>query len=224
MKIGCQNHYGQCPKRRRFYTNHGLLLFFSSLMLIILGCGDTKQATSQKQSIDTTALTANSTELRSNSKPAATETNFSIDPCALITEADAESITAEPVNPPLQETLEDPAGKSCRYFTQQSAAQSRAVEISVWESNNLKQGLYGWPADEHFERFKNGHKNSGKNFEPLHGLGDDAYYWGSYVYALKGPYVLMVSARGYGSGGADTDAKNKEATIRAATLAINKVH
>ncbi len=223
-KFALKNH--RQSMARRFFHVDASLLFLMFIMLITMGCGNSEQSSSQEKASESAMATKEPSDQsgsQAESTPVVRETTFSIDPCALITKADAEALAAGPMNEPLQDHLEDPAGKGCRYFSAKDSNQSRAVEITVWESNNLKQGLYGWPADKHFARFKAGHKNTGKNFEQLQGLGDDAYFWGSHVHALKGPYVLMVSARGFGSGGADSDAKNKESTIKAATLAIGRV-
>jgi len=226
MEIFGQNRHHQHRMARKIFHLDNFLLFSMFIMLIIMGCGNSEQAPNEGKTSESAIATKEPSDpsgSQAESPPVAMEITFSIDPCALITKTDAEALAASPMNEPLQDHLEDPAGKGCRYFTTKDSNHSRTVEITVWESNNLKQGLYGWPADEHFARFKAGHKNAGKNFEQLKGLGDDAYFWGSHVHALIGPNVLMVSARGFGSGGPNSNAKNKEATIKAATLAIGRL-
>ena len=220
-----QNHNHAVTQTFLFFD--GFLLFPMFMMLMIMGCGNTDQSSHEGKpsdlAVETTSEHSQQPSSQVDAPSAAMGPTFSADPCVLITKSEAEALAGGPMNDPLQDDLPDPAGKGCRYFTTKESNLSRAVEISVWESTNLKQGLYGWPADEHFARFKAGHKNAGDNFDQLQGLGDDAYFWGSHVHALKGPYVLMVSARGFGSGGADSDAKNKEVTIKAATIAIGKL-
>jgi len=220
-----QNHNHAVTQTFLFFD--GFFLFPMFMMLMIMGCGNTDQSSHEGKpsdlAVETTSEHSQQPSSQVDAPSGAMGPTFSADPCVLITKSEAEALAGGPMNDPLQDDLPDPAGKGCRYFTTKESNLSRAVEISVWESNNLKQGLYGWPADEHFSRFKAGHKNAGDNFDQLQGLGDDAYFWGSHVHALKGPYVFMVSARGFGSGGADSDAKNKEVTIKAATLAIGKL-
>lgn len=199
----------------------GVCLILS--VLIAVGCG-TRATDDQSNPEDKNNVpSARAKTEAAETLDAAKQPVFTVDPCALITKSDAEAIAGGPMNEPLQDISEDPAGKGCRYFSTPESAMSRAVEINVWESDNLKRSMYGWPADEYFSRFKAGHENAGGDFEQLQGLGDDAYFWGSNVFILKSKYVLMVSARGFGSGGEDTERKNKEASIKAAQIAVGRL-
>lgn len=212
-------------KQAQLIISRSLLLkiCFILSVLIAVSCGtnatdDQYRPEVKNNSPNASAITEDAGPLDASKGPV-----FTVDPCVFITKSDAEAIAGGPMNEPLQDESQDPAGKSCRYFSTQESNLSRAVEIQVLESDNLKMSLYGWPADEYFSHFKAGHKNAGDDFEQLQGLGDDAYWWGSNVFVLKGKYVLMVSARGFGSGGEDTEAKNKEATIKAAHIAVGRL-
>jgi len=146
---------------------------------------------------------------------------FTADPCELVTSADAVAFLGGPVAPPYTEQSEDPAGKFCRYFTTQESDLSRIIEFKLYESDNLKASLYEWDANEYYSRFKTAHAAARpEGIETIGGVGDDAYYDGSMIRVLKGKYVLQISARGFGSGGEDTDKKNREATINVAKKAV----
>ncbi|HWQ99517.1 MAG TPA: hypothetical protein VN397_01565 [Candidatus Methylomirabilis sp.] len=189
-----------------------MLLLFAALVALGAGCG----------AQPATPLQPSAAEPAAPGQP--DEMVFTVDPCALITADDAKQILGGTVSPAFTDQSVDFGSRHCRYTTTRESELSRIIEFTVHESDNLKKSLYELPANEYFARLKTAHFASNpEETGQLSGIGDDAYWDGSMIRVLRGNYLLNLSARGFGSGGEDTDQKNREATLKAIKLVLERL-
>lgn len=193
-----------------------LCITITMVALLGAGCASTKEfVTPQEQTPTPSGASETSADVVNDSGDYVP--TYTVEACDLIPAEEASSLLGGALIPTYTEEGGDPAKKFCRYTTSQESDVSRSLEISVYESENLKNSLYEWPADEYFQRFKAGHMNVPDQFEQLQGIGDDAYLWGDTAQVLKMPYILWISARGF------PGEQNKKESIKAAQKALEQL-
>jgi len=141
------------------------------------------------------------------------------DPCTLVTKEEAEGLLGEPVLNPIREdgefSLVDIAGLSagCRYTSKSSPTKAVAVGINRSRTGSASESVQLW------EALKSSAK-VGTTFQPVPGLGDDAYslYVARtdtfIVYAKAGTAWLTISVRGMPNTAAAVQARSREAVRR----------
>lgn len=151
------------------------------------------------------------------------EGKFTIDPCALITKADAESILGGPLVKPIRSSVIDPDGASCSYYTDKSKGPSRELIIIVLESDNIQKSGYNSDAKEYFAYTK---KIFHPDAETVPNLGDSAFWSFRSIEVLKGDTVLDIHVQGFDEGLADIESsgpKDRKVILDAASLAVSRL-
>jgi len=120
----------------------------------------------------------------------ANEGSAGYDPCALVTKADAEAILGEPLDPAKNETSPVLGNKSCSYVaTSQSSMKMANIylgPLSLGSEPDMWNGT------------KKMWRNTGKEIQPVAGLGKDAFLEPSGILqVLTSKCILVISVNGF---------------------------
>ncbi|MFA4874225.1 MAG: DUF3558 family protein, partial [bacterium] len=195
-------------------------------ILALVGCETSKTGTTttEQEGVVTSAETggeAGAAATEGGSETATTETAAvaakNYDPCALVTQAEAEAALGIALKISKHETTPpsgNPLGQKICYYEDASGKEMKFVQISINEGalfvDNLKQSNYGVA-----ELYK-GVKDAIQNAVAVPGVGDDAVYGGSglklgagVTTLVKAKGVMMNVTVGLGLGNTDDDAHIK---------------
>jgi hypothetical protein len=124
------------------------------------------------------------------------------DACGIYTPADASALLQESVSEGISRTTTFPAGDSCRY-TFQKNGDSYGIQVRVCESAAIKEeGIYASAADV-IARQVRAHqaKNTADGkFRLIPNLGDEAFWNGTDLFALKGDILLIIKVNAFLAG------------------------
>lgn len=117
-----------------------------------------------------------------------------IDPCELVTRADAEQLLGVRVKPAeRRKTVLMATGRQCRYTAAPTASSTEAVqsiELTVYDNATIRAYDPMFKnAGDYFRRDMNALRHSGTRLVPMPGLGEEAYW-------QPGPDLLHVLDRG----------------------------
>jgi hypothetical protein len=151
-----------------------LTLLLACCLLAFAGCGKSPSSTSGTQ--EKSAGTQQSAKGK-------------IDPCALITKAEAEAALGEPVGEPQCDTSASPTGQALCVYS--SSTSDRFVQISVTETSAMAETLrvQGESAGTIYRATKD-------NYEPVTevpGIGDDAFWGVPGLHVLKGDVYVCIA-------------------------------
>jgi hypothetical protein len=179
-------------------TRFFLPLFLACCLLAFAGCGKSPSVTSGTQGKST------GTQQTTKDK---------IDPCALITRAEAEAALGEPVGEPECDTAVSPTGQALCVYS--STTSERFVQISVTETGAMAETLR-----VQGESAATIYRTTRDNFEPVTevpGIGDDAFWDVPGLHVLKGDVYLIIAV------GNTDDPENLELAQSLAEIAVPRL-
>lgn len=104
-----------------------------------------------------------------------------VDPCELVTRADAEQLLGVRVNPAVRrKTVLMATGHQCRYTAApiaSSAGAGQSIELTVYDNASIRayDPMFR-NAGDYFRRDMNALRHSGTRLVPMRGLGEEAYW------------------------------------------------
>ena len=150
-----------------------------------------------------------------------------IDPCKLVTRAEAERILQAPVKPAIhRETMLMATGYQCRYIVHAHGSRARGIAITVYDNVHIhtRDTLFK-DATDYFRRDMRALRGSGTKLVEIKGLGTAAYWQpGQDLLHLldHGVYVMLDVETGFAAsaGHAPAYGLQNEAAKRAADIAL----
>lgn len=144
------------------------------------------------------------------------------DPCSLLSAQEVEEVMQVPMKPGrLRDGRGSFSGLSCTYFSQNQFEQSGSVKIIIDTTADMQENGHIYPsAKAMYEKQKQAYvqalkrQNRSSEFQPVKGVGEDAFWDGSFLKAVSGDTYLAVSV----SGGGKTDGASEKYS-RSSTIA-----
>jgi hypothetical protein len=195
-----------------FQPIHSIFLLILCSILFLTACGSSDQKASSPPQQN---LTTTTTGQKSNPPVNTNMVKGKIDPCSLITKAEAEAAIGEKVEDPTTEDGNKEWGQTRCVYSSASESSAKFVQISVVQTESITEGLRqkGYTTAKLLEDTRTQVKG-----KPISGIGDDAYWGNSNLHVLKKDAYITIST------GLVLNPKNEPAAIDTAkTLALKAV-
>ncbi len=114
-----------------------------------------------------------------------------VDPCALLTKAEAEAALGEQVKEPEFTDTKNPLGQKLCLYSPVSEKAKRFIQLSVVQNEGMGKSLrdQGYNVEQLYEETKNNLTDA----KPVSGIGDGAFWGTNGLHVLKGNFYLNIS-------------------------------